>query len=140
MKSNHIRQMDPQGLRRARHYLEQENRKHPAALAEVPRAKWPSGNPTSLVRVLRSRGFAVQVYAVAPGVNRMSVNRAAIQKDGAWQCDISWEELQELKRQAGYGDKDAVEVYPAEKDIVNVANMRYLWILDQAVPFAWRSK
>lgn len=32
----------------------------------------------------------------------------------------------------------AVEIYPAERDIVNVANMRHLWVLPERLPFGWR--
>jgi hypothetical protein len=33
---------------------------------------------------------------------------------------------------------DAVEVYPPAGDVVNVANMRHLWVLRDRLPFAWR--
>jgi hypothetical protein len=36
------------------------------------------------------------------------------------------------------GDKDAVEIYPADKDIVNVANMRHLIVLPAPFPYTWR--
>ena len=34
----------------------------------------------------------------------------------------------EAKRR-GCGARDAVEVYPADADVVNVANMRHLWLV-----------
>lgn len=70
---------------------------------------------------------------------RMSVNRTALTKDGNWDADIGWEELQRLKAEAGYGNMDAVEIYPSDKDVVNVANMRHLWILSEPLAFAWRA-
>lgn len=33
---------------------------------------------------------------------------------------------------------DAGEVFPAESDVVNVANMRHLWLLREPPPFGWR--
>jgi len=54
----------------------------------------------------------------------------------AWQARR--EALQEIKSAVGYGDRDAVEIFPAQKDLVNVANMRHLWIVPESIPFAWR--
>jgi hypothetical protein len=31
-------------------------------------------------------------------------------------------------------------VYPPVDEIVNVANMRHLWLLDEAPPYAWRGE
>ena len=31
-----------------------------------------------------------------------------------------------------------MEVYPRTADLVNVANMRHLWVLPELLPFAWR--
>ena len=57
-----------------------------------------------------------------------------------WADGLSWEDLMALKRQCGRGDRDALEVYPADKDVVNVANMRHLWLPAEPVAFAWRKK
>jgi hypothetical protein len=69
----------------------------------------------------------------------MSVCRAEIDDRGNFLDGISWEELQRLKNQCGFADKDAVEIFPRHYDAVNVANMRHLWIMDDPVSFAWRS-
>lgn len=42
------------------------------------------------------------------------------------------------QRDPGLADSWAVEVFPADADVVNVANMRHLWILPDAPAFAWR--
>jgi hypothetical protein len=55
-----------------------------------------------------------------------------------WADNITWDELQALKTQCGYGGHDAVEVYPPTRDVVNVANIRHLWVLAEKLPFAWR--
>jgi len=74
-----------------------------------------------------------------PAIVRLSVLRTSLDTAGGWQQDITWEELQRLKREAGYGDHDAVEVFPPDADVVNVANIRHLWILEPGhLPFAWR--
>ncbi len=53
---------------------------------------------------------------------------------------LVWDELQRIKSECGYGNTDAIEIYPADDDVVNVANMRHLWILDSRIPFAWRKQ
>jgi hypothetical protein len=60
--------------------------------------------------------------------------------DGTWVENISWDELQRVKNEVGYSMFWAVEVFPPEKEVVNVANMRHLFInFDGSIPeFAWR--
>jgi hypothetical protein len=108
----------------------------------VPRAEWSDEmqhHPT-LTRVWIGRGFMVQGYDEGQFcITRLSVNRCTPQANGDWQENITWEELQSIKDEVGYADFDAVEVYPKQRDIVNVANMRHLWILPQGLTFAWRA-
>ena len=138
---NHITAMSRADRRAAQRYIAQENAKWPAQLKEWPRAEWPETR-ANVLRVLRSRGFLVQEYAAeAPAMVRLSINRTALASGGDWAQEINWEELQRLKREAGYGDQEAVEVFPTDRDVVNVANMRHLWILPAGtLPFVWRAK
>lgn len=88
--------------------------------------------------MLRSRGFLVQEFAEADGVIRLSINRTELRGDGRWTDGITWDELQRLKREAGHGDRVAVEVFPPDSDVVNVANVRHLWLLRGAPAFMWK--
>ena len=55
-------------------------------------------------------------------------------KDG-----IGWDELQRLKSEYLGPDVVAVEVYPAESDVVNERNRRHLWeVPDGFLPFTLR--
>jgi hypothetical protein len=127
--------------RQQRRALEAENAKWPERLRQVPRADWPqsvvppSRQPTE---VWRSRDFLVQVFAeTAEGIERLSILRT--QHDGSRFIDgIGWDDLQRLKNQCGRGDRDAVEIYPADRDVVNVANMRHLFVFVTPFPLAWR--
>ena len=47
---------------------------------------------------------------------------------------ISWEELQEIKNLVLGEYVVAVEVYPAQSDVVDELNMRHLWVLNSGVP------
>lgn len=136
---NHITAGNRDHRRAAQKALAIENAKWPAVLKEWPPEEWPTPSAT-MRRVFRSKTFLVQEHAAdAPAIVRLSINRTAITNDGEWVQGITWEELQRIKREAGYGDFDAVEVFPPESDVVNVANMRHLWILPAGtLAFAWR--
>jgi hypothetical protein len=110
----------------------------PADLTPVPRDQWPQYKGINApFEVWRSRNYLVQAFNEAAGTVRLSVCRTKL--DGnRWQDGIAWEELQEIKADVGYADFDAVEVFPRQSDVVNVANMRHLWVMPDPVPFAWR--
>lgn len=115
----------------ARQYGKQMQEQHLAAHLRVA-----DGSP---FRVLRSREFLAQIYN-ENGHVRISVCRTELDSEGYWKDGISWEELQRIKNECGFADQCAVEVYPPESDVVNVANMRHLWILPEPPAFAWRAK
>jgi len=120
--------------------LRRDNAAWPVTLKEVAREDWPmfviSGPPR--LRVMRSRDFLVQIFREHDHL-RLSVNRTdwdEIQQ--RWKEDISWDDLQRLKAEAGYDDMWAVEIFPPDTEVVNVANMRHVWLLPEAPAFAWR--
>jgi hypothetical protein len=94
-------------------------------------------NPKAPFQIYRSRNFLVQLYQEKNAV-RLSVNRTDIDDNGEWLEGISWDTLQQIKSKIGYGEKEAVEIYPKDTDIVNVANIRHLFILDDPLPCVWR--
>ena len=108
----------------------------PAHLTPVPRAMWPRDDDPQRQEVLISRDFLVQVFA-EKGAVRLSVCRTTRKASGGWDDEITWDELQQVKAEAGYQDQWAVEVFPPDSAVVNVANMRHLWVVDQAPAFAW---
>ncbi|WP_242137340.1 hypothetical protein [Sphingomonas sp. TREG-RG-20F-R18-01] len=119
--------------------MRRQSRVWPVELIGVSRSEWPVDGAVRL-DVMRSRQFLVQIFPEADGILRLSVNRTEWnERQQRWRDDISWDDRQRLKREAGYGDRWAVEIYPADSDIVNVANMRHLWLLPSAPSFAWRT-
>ena len=43
----------------------------------------------------------------------------------------------QVKREIGFGDWYALEIFPRDGDIVNVANMRHLWMLATPLSIGW---
>lgn len=116
----------------------------PMILTPMPRELWPdiAGMTKKPIEVFESRWFLVQVFdeGLFEGrlLHRLTVCRAAIDKNGGWKQDISWEELQNtIKNNCGYGDWYGIEIYPRDKDVVNVANMRHLWVMDSPLGIGW---
>lgn len=90
-----------------------------------------------MTKLFRSRDFVIQVFDGSP--IRLSINRTELNSEGDWKDGITWHEIQDIKRGCGYGDRDAVEAYPRDCDLVDVANIRHIWIVEpEAVPFFWR--
>lgn len=117
--------------------LEEENQGWPAYLVQIPENEWPDGFREFRMAVWRSSGFLVQIFEPRNGGQRMTVSKT-FTAGGTWLDGITWDELQQLKKECGFGDRWAVEIYPPDAEIVNVSNMRHLWILEKHPAFAWR--
>lgn len=129
---------------RLRAQVAQHNRTQPETLQPVPREDFPPSfvdlsrkTACPPLAAWRSRRYVVILYS--EGMHRrLSVNRTTFKDDGRFDDGLTWDELQEIKRQVGFGDLWAVEVYPPDAEIVNVSNIRHLWLLPQAPIFAWK--
>jgi len=110
-------------------------------LVRVPYEDWPEhikGNKAEPVTMWRSRDYLILAYEDESEYKRLSMCRTDIDEKGQWRQDLSWETIQMLKDASGHADHDAVEIFPRMDDIVNVANMRHLWIMPEPLSFAWR--
>lgn len=130
-------------LAATRELLARHNREFPATLQaiEVPPDMGTMG-VTPPVRAWRSRDLLAMLFREKrPGVAlvhlRLSIARARLGDDGRWEDGLTWDELQRAKGECGFADYWAVEVYPKDGALVNVANMRHLWLLKDAPPMAW---
>jgi hypothetical protein len=124
----------------ARHYA----KKLPDELKEWPRDQWWDISHSGVLtdnqplRVWKSKRLMVQLFIDGDcGVKRLSINLAeangAEWKDGKF----TWDDLMEIKRACGFGETYAVEVYPRECDVINVANIRHLWLFDEPLQIGW---
>lgn len=96
----------------------------------------PPNNLKEPLRAWRSREYFVQLYWDPSSLPRLTINRCRI-KAGGWEGGISWDTIQRLKREAGYGDSWAVECYPPDNQVVNVANLRHLFLLPERPAYGW---
>jgi hypothetical protein len=127
-------------LKAKRAVLRNGNAKQPDVMTEIPRDQWrPDDGRGAPLRAWRSRWYLAQLYQEPGKPPRLSVCRAELADDGRFVDGLTWDELQRIKRECGFGLAEAVEVYPPDRDVVNVANLRHLWILPAPTDFGWRN-
>jgi len=93
------------------------------SMKKVPKRYWPVNclDPKR-VSVWLGSGYLAQVFEGDSGIYRISVNRAGCNALGEdWVDGIPWDDLQGIKNAVGFVGRDAVEIYPKKKDVVNVA-------------------
>lgn len=128
-------------IKGTRKYMKKKSKGFQSHLVEIPFEEWPEVARSSgrHFKVLRSNKFLVQIFPLKePCVVRISVCRAELQ-GSTWKDGISWDELMQIKRECGYKDFDAVEIYPMDEDIINVTNMRHIFVMKDPLEFAWRN-
>ena len=131
-------EMNREQRRAAQKHMAKESATFPAHLVELD-LQDKAMKPPGLIKAFRSREYLVQVFSEgAPVLARLSVNRTRLAGND-WGEDIPWIDMQRIKNECGFTDFDAVEVFPAQKDVVNVANLRHLWIMGKPLGFAWRA-
>lgn len=128
--------------REQRRQLDRDNARQPVVMTRVPESTWPVNvamSPGRPQEVWRSRYFLAQVFKTRDGL-RITISRTSVNTStGRWQDEISWDELMSVKREIGRGSRWAYECYPADANVINVANMRHLWVPDTPPSFGWRS-
>lgn len=105
-------------------------------MIEVPSSQWPDINAnktgSEVLAVFKSDRFLVQVRKHGP-ITRLAINKvkhSIVNGRICWEDGITWDELQEIKNQCGFKDKWLIEYYPPADKVVNVANIRHLYVLD----------
>jgi len=123
--------------REQRRQLARDNAKQPLVMTLVPVQLWPANRPSNVIESWRSRDFVAAVYQEADGVERISINRTEMNGADRWQDGITWDDMQRIKREIGRGNCYTIEIFPCDKDVVNVANMRHLWVLREPLNVGW---
>ena len=135
---------DPQERRRFlkahRQAIAEENRRWTKELVEVPKEHWADNSRLeSRIGVWRSKEFIVQIFQDGD-YTRISVNRTCLLADGHFKDDITWDTMQAIKASIGYAGFWAAELFPPDDQLVNVANIRHMWILNEIPPYGWQVK
>lgn len=133
-------------LKARRNYLRDENKKFAPTLREIMPHEFPPSftalasaySQQAPKRVWRSRNFLVQLFHDPCGFDRLSISRTELGSDGRLKDGITWDDLQRLKGEAGFGASWAVECYPPDQNVVNVANHRHLFLLTEPPAFGWK--
>lgn len=122
-----------------RDYLNRENLNYSEKLTVVTDVKLQNNTTNKILGVWRSRRFLVVLWQEENGNQRLSCQRTKMTVDGEWVDGITWDDLQRLKGEAGFGDRWAVEIFPPNYAVVNVANIRHLWLMTNPPGFGWHS-
>ncbi len=126
-------------MRRTNKAIERARAHFGSRLQEIPEIDWPFVAVEFTARPLRvwcSRMFTAQLFDDG-GRERLSISVARVNERGGFQDGLTWDELQQLKCEAGFGERWAIEVYPPDSRIVNVSNIRHLWLLDSTPAVGW---
>lgn len=123
--------------------MARENARFGREFIQIPEEQWPEGSKAAggdrPIAAFRNARFFVQVCREENGAVRISVNRTQIDETYNFVGGITWDELFIIKNEIGYADKDCIEIYPAESKLVNVANIRHLFILETPHPLNWKN-
>lgn len=124
--------------REQRQQIKKENKKFPTnKFIWYDRDQWPRDEDPTRFKVGRNRDYLVQLFYEPDNIIRLSVNKTILLGNGRWDDGLTWDELQNIKFMAGFASSYAIEIYPSEDSIVNVANMRHLWILPKPLNIGW---
>jgi hypothetical protein len=109
---------------------------------EVDRKDWfLAGNKNRPDRLAawHSEDFTVQVFAVAGAFVRLAINRnQQIFSPFLFEDGISRDTLRQIIRAVGYGDWHGIEIYPPQQHVLNIINVRHLWLLPKSpLGMAW---
>jgi hypothetical protein len=119
-------------------------KERPRDLTIIPPEEWPPdrGRAPRPIQCWQSRKYLVQKFDAgedSAAMFRLSICRVTLQTGGRWDEGLTWQELQDIKREIGFGDWYAIEIYPRDIDVIDVANMRHLWILASPLAIGWFS-
>lgn len=130
--------------RAAQAYARAQVVNRPATLTPIPQAEWPPTHRYAHqppAHVWCSKHYLVQMFDEQPfqGIEtrRLSVNRVTLKADGHWEENLTWDELQSIKHEIGFGEWYGLEIYPPDRHVVNVANLRHLWLLARPLALGW---
>jgi hypothetical protein len=93
----------------------------------------PSQPTPYLAHAVSSNNYYTVLHALRITSMGMVKHLMIRRHDG--QMENSWRRKQKIKNLLCGENATAIEVYPAESDLVDDANMAHLWVLESSLPF-----
>jgi hypothetical protein len=95
-----------------------------------------SSHPQDIEHIYRSKKYTVILWKIGVGFagynfgQRFSITRNEWDsKDRRYKDGLTWDEIMDIKREMGFGERTAIEYYPADSEVVNLANMRHVFLI-----------
>jgi hypothetical protein len=125
-------------------HVQIEDLRYGEKLQRIPESEYPPfwklHKDKAPIEAWSSRGFLLMVFIERGGI-RLSIMRTLYDENtGRFSDGISWDDLERLKYECGRGEEWAVEIFPPRSEIVNVQNMRHLFVLPEPPPYGWHKK
>jgi hypothetical protein len=130
-------------VKKIQKHLREQSFKYGNVLQVVPAAELPDVRNVAatmscvVVGAWRSRHHLVVEYIEPTGFHRLTMQCAQVDAQGKWLQGLTWDTMMELKEQSGHGDKWGVECFPPIANVVNVSNLRHIFLLTEKPPYAW---
>lgn len=94
-----------------------------------------SSHPQDIEHIYRSKKYTVILWK--QGIDhtlllgqKFSISRNEWDsKDRRYKDGLTWDEIMDIKREMGFGERTAIEYYPADSEVVNLANMRHIFLI-----------
>lgn len=131
----HYAKTDRTQFNALRRDMQKENRQRPSMLTEVD-VSLVETDAQKPLRSWVSRKYLVSLYEDSHCL-RMTICRTSVDNNGNWVDGITWDEIQAIKEEVGYGNMWGLEVFPASDKLVNVASMRHVFLFPNKPEFAW---
>lgn len=95
-----------------------------------------SSHPQDIEHIYRSKKYTVILWKIGVGFTgynfgqRFSISRNEWNsKDRRYKDGLTWDEIMDIKREMGFGERTAIEYYPADSETINIANMRHIFLV-----------
>ena len=95
-----------------------------------------SSHPQDIEKIYRSKKFTVILWKAGAGFGSYNLGQRFSVWRNTWDSKerryvdgIQWDEVMDIKREMGFGERVAIEYYPADSETVNLANMRHVFLI-----------
>lgn len=105
--------------------------KKPAGKFEPVDLSTNKNAPPWMTRCFMNNRYVVMINDNAPMTNSVTAIKAMVQRHDDKPIPNHWAEMQRIKNEIFGPEITAIEYYPAEQNLMNDANIYWLWILPE---------